>query len=137
MDRSLSPVRVVSLLPLHQQLNQRRKSHRRKSRARLQGAEKAAEALLGDDLAGELHVGPDRLSGLGRNLRIRFGLSTDKERNLQLLKERGWFERANLAPGRAGSDHISFAVKKNEMNQELGFENGFRPSFWSRGQNRL
>jgi hypothetical protein len=46
-------------------------------------------------LRGELHVGPDRLSGLGRNLRIRIGLSNldaDKERNLQLLKERGWFD---------------------------------------------
>jgi hypothetical protein len=89
---SLAPVR---LLRLHQQLNQRGKSHRRKRRTRLQRAEQAGKALLGDDLAGELNVGPDRLSGLGRDLRIRIGLSNldaDKERNLQLLKERGWFD---------------------------------------------
>ena len=51
---------------LLQHPKQRSKRRRRQSRASLQSPEKAGEALLGNDLAGELNVGPDRLPGLGR-----------------------------------------------------------------------
>src|SRR5262245_25237264 len=64
---SLAPVHLLGLL---EQLNQRGKSQRRKSRPPLQGAEQAGEALLDDNLAGELKVSPDRLPGLGCDLGI-------------------------------------------------------------------
>jgi len=54
------------LLLLRQQLHQRSQSQRGQGRALLQRAEKTSEALLDDDLAGTLQIGPHRLAGLGR-----------------------------------------------------------------------
>src|SRR5262249_19989619 len=63
----LAPVHLLGLL---QELNQRGKSQHRKSRPPLQRPEETRKALLGDDLTGELYVGPDRLSGPGCQLSV-------------------------------------------------------------------
>jgi hypothetical protein len=68
--RSASLDLAASLLLL-EQLHQRSKNHRRQRCARLQGPEEAGEALLDNDLAGKLNVGPNRLAGTGRDLASR------------------------------------------------------------------
>jgi hypothetical protein len=51
---------------LRQQLNQRGKRRRQQGHAPLQSVEQAGRAALGDDLAGALQIGPDRLAGKAR-----------------------------------------------------------------------
>jgi hypothetical protein len=68
MDRWHSPARRLLLLP--EQLQQRNERRRRQSHAAPQSREQPGEAVLNDDLAGTLEIGPDRLAGLGRDLRV-------------------------------------------------------------------
>jgi len=87
--RSLAP---VHLLPLRQQLKQRNESQRRQSGAGLQSLEQTAEALLGNNLPGELEITPDRLAvQLGRpKVAKSLNIGTDmvqrisKERSMRL-----------------------------------------------------
>ena len=61
-----SLAQAASLLLLLEQLNQWNESHRRQSHALLQSLEQAGKAALGNDLAGALQVGPDRMAGKAR-----------------------------------------------------------------------
>jgi hypothetical protein len=86
--RSASLDLAASLLLL-EQLHQRSKNHRRQRCARLQGPEEAGEALLDNDLAGKLNVGPNRLAGTGRDLRITLQAGEHGPRHRSCRSRRG------------------------------------------------